>query len=172
MLREQIRQHPLAKSWRERQRKNQPRMQGTESKALQQLERNKKDFAYSGDGFEQKIEFSLIYAMLSAPDTYPREVVHQMLDEEDFEQYIHTKDGQVSYAQLSAILAYAAETNPSTTNITVPTTNKTTTVDQFKLQQEKQEGGGEEEEDNYDIQKNDVTVSQKLCKRILRMIVR
>lgn len=153
MLRDQIRQQPLAKMWRERRRKNQPRMQGTESKALEQLERNRTAFRYPKDGFEQKIEFSLLYAMLAEPDTYPKEVVQATIDEEDFLQYIHTKNEDVSYAQLSAILAYSAENNPTAT-----TAAKTAASEK-------------EAEDSNDV-KQPISISQKLCKKILRTIIK
>lgn len=107
-----LRNHRVVQLWKERQRRNAPRMQGTEAKALHQLERNRSSIGYPEGGFEIKIEFSLLYAMLSAPDTYPREVVQAHLKEEDFLPYLATKNGKDSYAQLSAILAYAAETNP------------------------------------------------------------
>ncbi|CAB9500696.1 expressed unknown protein [Seminavis robusta] len=122
--------------WKERQRRKAPRQQGTEVQALKQLERNRSSIGYPKEGFEVKIEFSLLYAMLSAPDTYPAEVVHAMVDEEDFTQYMTTKDGATSYAQLSAILAYAAETNPP------------------------------------EDAKEELSVSQKLCKKILQTVVR
>ena len=155
MIREEIAKRPLAKMWRERQRKNQPRMQGTESKALEQLERNRSAFRYPKDGFEQKIEFSLLYAMLSAPDTYPKEVVQAMIDEEDLLQYIHTKNEDVSYAQLSAILAYSAENNPTTT-----ASAKTT----FETEEEASKI-------NDDV-KQPISISQKLCKKILRTVIK
>ena len=154
MIREQIAKRPLAKLWRERQLKNQPRMQGTESKALEQLERNRSAFRYPVDGFEQKIEFSLLYAMLSAPDTYPKEVVQAMVDEEDFLQYIYTKNSEdVSYAQLSAILAYSAENNPTV----AAATNTSQT--------------GEDNNNNDDV-KQPISISQKLCKKILRTVIK
>lgn len=115
MLRQHIAERPIVKMWKERQLKNQPRMQGTESKALEQLERNQRSVPYPEGGFENKIEFSLLYAMLASPDTYPRDVVLAMIDEEDFIQYTATKEGKVSYAQLSAIIAHCAETNPPNT---------------------------------------------------------
>jgi hypothetical protein len=129
-------------------------MQGTERNALKQLERNKKSFEYPKDGFEQKIEFSLLYAMLAEPDTYPKQVVYSMVDDEDFEQYMHTnKEGQVSYAQLSAALAYAAEKNP-------PSAPSRTNNNNSK-------------EDRHDgHEKKETCVSQKLCKKILQTVVR
>lgn len=157
-VREHIRQRPLAKMWRERQLKNKPRMQGTECIALEQIERNRTAFRYPKDGFEQKIEFSLLYAMLSSPDTYPKEVVHTMVDEEDFLQYIHTTNGDVSYAQLSAILAYAAECNPADIRATALANAVT--------------GGGEKKQDETDNTKEVIPVSQKLCKKLLRAVVR
>jgi hypothetical protein len=117
MLRQQ---RKIVEMWKERQRRNAPRMQGTETFSLQQLERNRTAFGYPEEGFEVKIEFSLLYAMLSAPDTYPAEALRAMIEETDFIEYMTAKDGQTSYAQLSAILSYAAETNPptvSTTNV-------------------------------------------------------
>jgi hypothetical protein len=109
-----LRKQRIVEMWKERQRRNAPRMQGTETFSLQQLERNRAAFDYPKEGFEVKIEFSLLYAMLSAPDTYPAEAVRAMIDETDFTEYMTTKDGQTKYGQLSAILSYAAETNPAT----------------------------------------------------------
>lgn len=129
--------------WRKKSQGKQPHRQGTESKALEQLERNCASFSYPEDGFVQKIECSLIYTMLSTPETYPKEVVNAMIDEEDFLQYIHTTNGNVSYAQLSAILAYSVE-NYS-----------------HKSSTEKKKGDDKE----------DISVSQKFCKKVLQAVV-
>lgn len=144
-------QSQLRRLWKEKQRKDAPRMQGTESKALEQLQRNSKAFRYPECGFVDPIESTLLYAMLSAPDTFPSEAVQQMIEEEDFTIYMHTKDETVSYAQLSAILAYSAECNPSTTtkgnNQNISMTNVNESADK-KL-----------------------SVSQFLCKRVLKTVI-
>jgi len=132
--------------WRMRRQQSEPRKQGTESKALKQLQRNRKSFRYPEDGFAQKIEFSLLYTMLATPDTYPQKVINAMVEEEDFTEYIHTINGDVSYAQLSALLAFSAEINELN-------------ADSFsKREQEKTDT-------------EDVSVSKKLCKKILRVVV-
>merc|ERR1740124_368933 len=84
--------------------------------------------------------------MLATPDTYPQTVINAMVEEEDFTEYIHTINGDVSYAQLSALLAFSAEINELN-------------ADSFsKREQEKTDT-------------EDVSVSKKLCKKILRVVV-
>lgn len=123
-----------------------PHRQGTESKAIEQLERNRSSFKYPDGGFVQKIEFSLVYAMLAAPETFPTAAMLAQIEETEFLQYIYTTEGDVSYAQLSAILAHAAETNPA---------NKNTVA------------RGEAEVDDDPIP----SVSQKLVKKILKTVL-
>lgn len=154
-----LRRHPLVQQWKEHKRRTAPRMQGTEKKALKQLERNRASFDYPKDGFEQKIEFSLIYATLSSPETYPNEVFQKMIDEEDFELYLHTVDGHVSYAQLSAVLAYAAETHRSTAS-------------RNYSQEEEPSFEGTGDNNNNNNSQEDISIPQILCKKILKTVVR
>ena len=114
-----------------RQRKNQrgpSSVVGTEKAALEELHSNQKDFRYPAEGFEEKVEYTLLYSMLLNPDVYPEEVVKEFIAEEDFNRYLIVKDARgqfaarsetateiearVSYAQLSAILALSAEKFP------------------------------------------------------------
>lgn len=131
--------------WKIRRRRSHPRKQGTESKALKQLERNRKSFRYPEDGFAQKIEFSLLYTMLATPDTYPQEVINAMVEEEDFMEYIYTTNGDASYAQLSALLAFSAEINELDANSS-----------------SREEGKTDHE---------NISVSKKLCQKILKAVV-
>jgi hypothetical protein len=101
---------------------------GTEAVALEHLERNRKEFGYPEEGFESRIEYSLLYSMINEPNVYPHDVVKEHIAAEDFSPYltvaktssISTKrnandineDERVSYAQLSAILALAADKFP------------------------------------------------------------
>jgi len=98
---------------------------GTEAAARKNMERNRKEFNYPKDGqFVTPIEHSLLYSMLKEPTVYPRDVVIQHVQEEDYEQYLYytianknwqeNDDGGhqhplASYAQLTALLGLAAE---------------------------------------------------------------
>jgi len=139
--------------WRRSRRSKQPRRQRTETKSLEQLEKNRISFHYPKDGFVVKVEFSLLYAMLiAAPETYPIETVHAMVEEEDFIQYVHTKNGDVSYAQLSAILACSAEIKSQ--GIKSHDMNSSST-------------GEEGTDDRRKVQ----SAPQKLCKKILQVVL-
>ena len=94
---------------------------GTEATALANLEKNKKLFKYPDPGvFLHRIEYSLLYSILAAPEVYPEGVVREHIQqEEDFIKYIelvpmkvrnHGMEEEIertSYAQLSALLALA-----------------------------------------------------------------
>lgn len=97
-----------------------PTVVGTEAVAAQNLIKNQYNFRYPKAGFCSKIEHSLLYSMLSRPDVYPASVIKDTIRNEDFSEYLllmpakHQTDEQeiCSYAQLTAILALAAEKWP------------------------------------------------------------
>jgi hypothetical protein len=86
------------------------------------MQRNAKGFNYPTEGFETPIEQSLLYSMIAAPEVYPQDVVQTHIMEEDFDSYLTVKtkkeneEPRVSYAQLSAMLALAAENFPPPEN--------------------------------------------------------
>lgn len=97
---------------------------GTEAFAASQLAKNRRDFRYPQSGFCTRVEYSLLYSMLSRPDVYPAAVVKDAIRAEDFTDYLwvvstttNNKDQSQqqqepelsSYAQLSAILSLAAD---------------------------------------------------------------
>lgn len=107
-------------------------MVGTQAKAFENMERNRKDFNYPKENFITPIEHSLIYSMINeGPKVYPEHVVLNHIQEEDFTIYmpiqrqtestleVSERDEEdemddlatytCSYAQLSAILALAGE---------------------------------------------------------------
>jgi hypothetical protein len=102
---------------------------GTEAIAQQQYTKNQRDFRYPPSGFGTKIEYSLLYAMVSRPDVYPATAVRDAIRAEDFTEYIwlvptnasssasqRTLDQndppESSYAQLCAILSLAVNKWP------------------------------------------------------------
>lgn len=146
---------------------NNPIPVGTEATALANLEKNKKIFKYpKPDGFVTKIEYSLLYSMISAPDVYPEEVVLEHVAQEDFSVYLEalpykqqrqqddatmTKEERISYAQLSALLALA--------------------VQNFPPRQEKNGNNEQKNESNQSLNKQ-ISVSQTLCKAVLQCVLR
>jgi hypothetical protein len=96
-------------------------LQGTEAVAAKNLETNQQSFRYPATGFCSRIECSLLYAMISRPDVYPETVVQDAIHNEDFSEYLvvaqelqsQQHEEVCSYAQLSAILALAAEMWPA-----------------------------------------------------------
>jgi hypothetical protein len=105
---------------------------GTEKIAYKALQRNTIAFQYPKLGFITKIEYSLLYTMMNHPEIYPKNVIYDMIQQEDYIQFIYvnepptttsttttTSDNTTqndhsicSYAQLSALLALAAEKWP------------------------------------------------------------
>ena len=150
-----------------RRRKNQrgPSAVGTEKAALEELHSNQKDFNYPAEGFEEKVEYTLLYSMLLNPDVYPEEVVKEFIAEEDFNRYLIVKDARsqfaarsetateieakVSYAQLSAILALSAEKFPPKDRKGDSIMNSSTTS-------------------KYDNK----SISETMCKYVLKTVVR
>jgi hypothetical protein len=99
-------------------------LQGTEAVAAKNLKTNQQSFRYPATGFCTPIEYSLLYAMISRPDVYPETVVQDAIKNEDFSEYLVVKPQKpqsrqqdeeeiCSYAQLSAMLALAAEMWPA-----------------------------------------------------------
>mmetsp|Transcript_27846 Transcript_27846/g.51255 ORF Transcript_27846/g.51255 Transcript_27846/m.51255 type:complete len:385 (-) Transcript_27846:368-1522(-) len=65
---------------------------GTEANAIQNMARNAKHFGYPTEGFITPIEHSLLYAMIEFPEQYPESVVKSVIEEEDFDEYLHVND--------------------------------------------------------------------------------
>jgi hypothetical protein len=112
----------------------------TEKVAADALKRNAKAFSYPKEGFLTKIEYSLLYTMMNHPDIYPAAVISNMIKSEDFSQYLfyHSSSSKnaadpplSSYAQLSALLALAAEKwpPPSSNASEANTTDDTSSVE-------------------------------------------
>jgi hypothetical protein len=99
---------------------------GTQAKAIDNIQHNQRHFAYPKQGFVEPIEHSLLYNMISEPSVYPEDVVLSHIAQEDFTSYLLVAEGtattststtqqqpeQISYAQLSALLALSAEKFP------------------------------------------------------------
>eukprot|EP00980_Cylindrotheca_fusiformis_P003337 scaffold746_cov123-Cylindrotheca_fusiformis.AAC.25 len=100
------------------------------------MKKNREFFHYPAHSrFVSPIETSLLYSMIEeGPAVYPEEVVFKYIDEEDFTVYLpmtpllsansprrntteDEADPKISYAQLSAILALAAEKFPPRNNV-------------------------------------------------------
>jgi hypothetical protein len=106
---------------------------GTEKLAQQELKKNGQLYHYPSAGFVNKIEYTLLYNMIYYPNIYPIHVIHPMILEEDYTQYIYVNESGTrsssastatgttdtappcSYAQLTALLALAAEKWPPST---------------------------------------------------------
>ncbi len=114
-------------------------VQGSEAVAVESQRVNAKTFKYPPTGFENWIENTLLYTMIRESSIFPPETVLQAIEEEDFSQYFYvkeeekeeyrhrtvydedddndndetdpstTKAAEVSYAQLTALLALAGE---------------------------------------------------------------
>jgi hypothetical protein len=90
---------------------------GTEAVAEASERINSKHFNYPESGFVSRIEYSLLYAMIREPDIFPSDTVTRVIDEEDFTNYFYVRpkpgttvrEYQVSYAQLTALLALVGE---------------------------------------------------------------
>jgi hypothetical protein len=90
---------------------------GTEAVAAASERINSKYFKYPENGFVSRIEYSLLYAMIREPDIFPTDAVTKIIEEEDFSNYFYVRpkpgttirEYQVSYAQLTALLALVGE---------------------------------------------------------------
>lgn len=91
---------------------------GTEAIAQEAVKRNAKEFKYPENGFVNRIEHTLLYSMVRESSIFPAEAVIKAIEEEDFGVYFYVRPGrgqsdyQVSYAQLTALLALAGEEWP------------------------------------------------------------
>ena len=95
--------------WKRRNKTRGP----TQAVAWENMRKNQKTFDYPASGFVTPIEQSLLYSMISEPNLFPQDVVEDHIRQEDFSQYLHVQNCTVvSYAQLSAIVALAAEKWP------------------------------------------------------------
>jgi hypothetical protein len=98
---------------------------GTEAVAAASQRLNARHFKYPSSGFVTRIEHSLLYTMIREPDIFPVSTVLQAIDEEDFSIYFYvrpapgtiTVEYDVSYAQLTALLALAGEEWPHDSEI-------------------------------------------------------
>ncbi|KAG7356457.1 hypothetical protein IV203_001143 [Nitzschia inconspicua] len=98
---------------------------GTEAIAAASERINSKHFKYPESGFVSRIEHSLLYAMVREPDIFPTETVSNAIDEEDFSIYFYVRpkpgttirEYDVSYAQLTALLALTGEEWPHDSDI-------------------------------------------------------
>ncbi len=110
-------------------------VQGSEAVAVESQKVNAKTFKYPPKGFEICIENTLLYTMIRESSIFPAATVLEAIAEEDFSQYFIVKqeddrkhgydedddedenqldesnspDQEVSYAQLTALLALAGE---------------------------------------------------------------
>ena len=62
---------------------------GTEAVALKNIKSNASTFSYPENGFSNPVEHSLLYAMLEEPDIYPASAVLEVIEDEDFSQYLY-----------------------------------------------------------------------------------
>ena len=91
---------------------------GTEAEAEEATKRNAKEFKYPEGGFVNRIEHTLLYTMVRESSIFPPETVIKAIEDEDFSVYFYVRPSkgsnssgeyQVSYAQLTALLALAGE---------------------------------------------------------------
>jgi len=109
----------------QRKRYHDPHCIGTAAIANSQLEVNAKTFKYPETGFVTRIEHSLLYAMIREPDIFPTPTVIDSINEENYSTYFYVRprrgqsvsEYEVSYKQLTAILALAAEEWPHNSDI-------------------------------------------------------
>lgn len=110
----------------ERRKKHRdPSCVGTAAIADSQLEVNARTFKYPESGFITRIEHSLLYTMIREPDIFPPSTVLDAIAEENYSTYFYVRprrgqsvsEYEVSYNQLTAILALAAEEWPHDSEI-------------------------------------------------------
>lgn len=93
---------------------------GSEALANAQIEVNAKAFNYPSTGFVTRIEHSLLFTLVREANIYPSATVIQAIVDENYSIYFHVRprprtsiiEYDVSYAQLTALLALAAEEWP------------------------------------------------------------
>ncbi len=109
----------------QRKKHRDPHCVGTAAIANSQLEVNAKTFKYPETGFVTRIEHSLLYTMIREPDIFPTSTVLNAIAEENYTTYFYVRprrgqsvsEYEVSYKQLTAILALAAEEWPHDSEI-------------------------------------------------------
>jgi hypothetical protein len=141
---------------------------GTEAAARANLERNARLLSYPPEGFETKVEYGLLYSLLTAPPgTYPDRVVASAVAREDFGQYLpvaapaaaaahDAPEQRCSFAQLSALLVAASESFAGDPVAAPPG----------------QQGGTGGERDGDAAAADTVSVPQALCRALIRTAVR
>jgi hypothetical protein len=155
----------------------QHRAVGTEAAARANLERNARLLSYPPEGFETKVEYGLLYSLLTAPPgTYPDRVVASAVAREDFGQYLPVAapaaaaaaaaatradpqddpEQRCSFAQLSALLVAASESFAGDPVAAPPG----------------QQGGTGGERDGDAAAADTVSVPQALCRALIRTAVR
>ena len=90
---------------------------GSEALANAQIEVNAKAFNYPSTGFVTRIEHSLLFTLVREANIYPSATVIQAIVDENYSIYFYVRprprtsiiEYDVSYAQLTALLALAAE---------------------------------------------------------------
>lgn len=134
---------------------------GTEALAVRNMERNARIFGYPSKGFVHKIEYTLLYQMISEPNVYPEAVVLQEVDEQNYEDFMIVDDDtrmadgtelepRMSYAQLSALLALSGDKNPNS----------------------QQTGNNAKANPSIEEMGRPNPVAERLCKLILQTVVR
>jgi len=109
----------------QRNRNRNPSCVGTEAIADSQEQVNALTFKYPSSGFVTRIEHSLLYTMIREADIFPTSTVLQAIAEENYSVYFYVRpqkgqsvsEYEVSYAQLTAVLALAAEEWPHDSEI-------------------------------------------------------
>ena len=109
----------------QKNRNRDPSCVGTAAIADSQQQVNARTFKYPPSGFVTRIEHSLLYAMIREPDIFPTPTVLEAIEEENYSSYFYVRprkgqsvsEYEVSYAQLTAILALAAEEWPHDSEI-------------------------------------------------------
>ena len=76
--------------------------------------KNRKHFKYQKEGFIIPIEYSLLHSIIKTElNIYPKKVILQYINEEDFSVYLNVKlipiENEVSYSQLYVMLSLSIE---------------------------------------------------------------
>jgi hypothetical protein len=98
---------------------------GTEAVAIESQRLNAEHFKYPPSGFVTRVEHTLVYTMIRESKIFPPATVIQAIEEEDFGIYFYVRpqpgqtggELQVSYAQLTALLALAGEEWPHDSDV-------------------------------------------------------
>ena len=169
---------------------------GTEAAAATAMQANAKNFSYPAAGFQNPIEHSLLYNMLSSPHVFPPQAVKDAIVAEDFSEYLATNElvkvlGIISvdssspqhqqqqqqhvcsYAQLSALLTLSAEKWPPPDNMTNTdnSINSNDSIDFSDEQQQQQQPPPPPPLPKIADDK-DSSVPQVLCKHLLQTVIK